>query len=79
MLPILLGTVQAASSTPQPLRIGVTGAFTGNSSPMGLSMREGIRLATEEINSQGGIGGRILQLVERDDAGQNERGIRIAH
>ncbi len=79
MLPFLLGTAQAASPAPPPLRIGVTGAFTGNSSPMGLSMRAGIRLATEEINSQGGIGGRMLQLVERDDASQNERGIRIAH
>jgi branched-chain amino acid transport system substrate-binding protein len=37
-------------AAPQPIRIGVPGAFTGGSAPMGLSMRNGIRLAAAEIN-----------------------------
>ena len=37
-------------------------------SPMGLSMRDGVRLAAEEINNGGGLlSGRKVQLVERDD------------
>lgn len=61
-----------------PIRIGVPGAYSGGSSPMGLSMRNGIRLATAEINRTGGLLGRPVQLVERDDGGVPARGVRVA-
>ena len=61
-----------------PIKIGVDGPFTGGSSSMGVSMRDGVRLAVEEINQSGGVLGRKLQLVERDDEGKNERGVQIA-
>ena len=60
------------------IKIGVDGPFTGGSSSMGVSMRDGVRLATEEINKTGGVLGRKLQLVERDDEAKNERGVQIA-
>jgi branched-chain amino acid transport system substrate-binding protein len=60
------------------IKIGVNGPFTGGSSSMGVSMRDGVRLATEEINKAGGVLGRKLQLVERDDEAKNERGVQIA-
>ena len=37
---------------------GRLGPFTGGSSPMGVSMRDGIRLAAAEINASGGVLGR---------------------
>ncbi len=61
-----------------PIKIGVDGPFTGGSSSMGVSMRDGVRLATDEINKAGGVLGRKLQLVERDDEAKNERGVQIA-
>lgn len=61
-----------------PIRIGVSGPFTGGSSPMGESMRNGIRLAVDEINQIGGINGRKVELVERDDEAKNELGAKIA-
>ena len=61
-----------------PIKIGVTGPFTGGSSSMGVSMRDGVRLAVEEINKSGGVLGRQLQVVERDDEAKNERGVQIA-
>ncbi len=61
-----------------PIKIGVAGPFTGGSSSMGVSMRDGVRLATEEINKSGGVLGRQLQLIERDDEAKNERGVQIA-
>lgn len=67
----------ALAGAVEPIRIGVPGAFTGGSSPMGLSMRNGIRLATQEINAAGGVLGRPLQLVERDDGGNPLRGRRV--
>jgi branched-chain amino acid transport system substrate-binding protein len=61
-----------------PIRIGVSGPFTGGSSSMGVSMRDGVRLAVEEINAAGGVLGRPIQLIERDDEAKNERGVQIA-
>jgi len=61
-----------------PIKIGVNGPFTGGSSSMGVSMRDGVRLAIEEINKSGGVLGRQLVAVERDDEAKNERGVQIA-
>jgi branched-chain amino acid transport system substrate-binding protein len=62
----------------EPIRIGVSGPFTGGSAPMGVSMRDGVRLAAAEINAKGGVLGRKIELVERDDEAKNERGVQIA-
>ncbi len=62
----------------EPIKIGVSGPFTGGSSSMGVSMRDGVRLAADEINKAGGVLGRQIQLVERDDEAKNERGVQIA-
>lgn len=59
------------------IKIGVYSPFTGGSSPMGLSMRDGVRLAAEEINAAGGVLGRKIELVERDDQATNERGAQV--
>jgi branched-chain amino acid transport system substrate-binding protein len=61
-----------------PIKIGVDGPFTGGSSSMGVSMRDGVRLAVDEINKSGGVLGRPIQLIERDDEARNERGVQIA-
>lgn len=60
-----------------PIRVGVSGPFSGPSAPMGLSMRDGIRIAAAEINAGGGLLGRRVELVERDDEASNELGAQI--
>ncbi|HEX7649445.1 MAG TPA: ABC transporter substrate-binding protein [Noviherbaspirillum sp.] len=75
---LLCSTAHAAPIDEQPIRIGVSGPFSGGSSPMGESMRNGIRLAVEEINSIGGVDGRKIELLERDDQANPEVGARIA-
>ena len=69
-----LGLAHAAD----PIKIGVAGPFTGGSSSMGVSMRDGVRMAADEINKAGSVLGRQLLLVERDDEAKNERGVQIA-
>ena len=61
-----------------PIKVGVSGPFTGGSSSMGVSMRDGVRMATDEINKAGGVLGRQILLIERDDEAKNERGVQIA-
>jgi branched-chain amino acid transport system substrate-binding protein len=77
-LAIALAGLNGLSLAADPIKIGVAGPFTGGSSSMGVSMRDGVRLATEEINKAGGVLGRQLLLVERDDEAKNERGVQIA-
>ena len=59
------------------IKVGVYGPFTGGSSPMGASMRDGVRLATDEINAKGGVLGKKIVLVERDDQATPERGAQV--
>lgn len=69
-------SVYAANDT---IRIGVSCPMTGGSADMGLSVRNGIRLAVDEINSwAGGVVGKKIELVERDDQGNPEVGKKIA-
>jgi branched-chain amino acid transport system substrate-binding protein len=60
------------------IKIGLQGPLTGGSSPMGVSMRDGAKLAVSEINAKGGVLGRKLEMIERDDEAKNERGVQIA-
>ncbi|MBC3870473.1 ABC transporter substrate-binding protein [Undibacterium oligocarboniphilum] len=62
----------------EPIKIGVSGPLTGGSAPMGVSMRDGVKIAVSEINAKGGVLGRQLQLVERDDEAKNERGVQVS-
>lgn len=68
----------ATGMAAETIKIGVSGPFTGGSSSMGVSMRDGVKLAVAEINKAGGVMGRQLELVERDDEAKNERGVQIA-
>jgi branched-chain amino acid transport system substrate-binding protein len=73
-----LATAGTLALAADPIKIGVDGPFTGGSSSMGVSMRDGVRLAIDEINKAGGVLGRQLVAVERDDEAKNERGVQIA-
>jgi len=75
---VALACTAATAFAADPIKIGVDGPFTGGSSSMGVSMRDGVRLAVDEINKSGGVLGRQIQLVERDDEAKNERGAQIA-
>ena len=74
-----LGVFMAGATVAQePIKIGLSGPFTGGSSSMGVSMRDGVKLAVEEINKKGGVMGRPIQLIERDDEAKNEVGVQVA-
>ena len=64
------------------VKIALTGPFSGGSAPMGVSTRDGAKLAIAEINAAGGIqvGAKKMkiEIIERDDEAKNERGALIA-
>ena len=55
---------------------GQSAALTGPAQELGLKMRLGIEAAFSEVNGQGGVAGRQLQLVSLDDAYEPEVAIR---
>jgi branched-chain amino acid transport system substrate-binding protein len=64
-----------AAADSGPIRIGVAGSF---SDPIGLPMKLAAELAAEEINATGGINGRRLELVSRDDYADPDSAVFVA-
>jgi len=56
-----------AGVTGDRILFGQAAAFTGAAGLLGSGLRSGIQAAFAEINGQGGIGGRKLELVTADD------------
>ena len=51
----------------QDVKIGYAGALTGPASFTGLDIKRGAELAVDEINAHGGVKGKTLVLIARDD------------
>ena len=78
LVAVAIASWSLSSIAAEPIKIGVSGPFTGGSAPMGVSMRDGVKVAIKEINEKGGVLGRQLEAVERDDEAKNERGVQVA-
>jgi branched-chain amino acid transport system substrate-binding protein len=67
-----------APDSVKPIRIGAIFPLTGGSSDMGNSALVGAKVAVDEINSAGGLLGRPLELVIRDDKADPNTGLKAA-
>jgi branched-chain amino acid transport system substrate-binding protein len=72
---LLTGSVASAA---EPLVIGEINPLTGLLALQGTSVHQGVALAVEEQNARGGIEGRSLALLSRDDQGRPERALAAA-
>ena len=70
----LAGGVPGAAAA-DPIKIGLSAAFSGPNASAGEALQRGAELAMEEINAAGGVGGRQLVLVTRDNEHKLERGV----
>lgn len=64
---VLLSLVAMSCSNDQPIRVGFSGQLTGSKADLGVQGRNGAALAVEDINAAGGINGRKLELLAKDD------------
>jgi len=59
--------------TANRILFGQAAAMSGPSSALGLKMRQGILAAFAEVNAKGGVHGRKLELISRDDGYDPDR------
>ncbi|HBD07374.1 MAG TPA: ABC transporter substrate-binding protein [Syntrophobacteraceae bacterium] len=57
-------------SPPEPVRIGFVGGTSGRTADLGVSGHDAVQLAVEQCNEAGGVTGRRVQLIVKDDEQQ---------
>ncbi|WP_213975835.1 ABC transporter substrate-binding protein [Tepidanaerobacter acetatoxydans] len=54
----------------ETIKIGTIGPLTGNIATYGLSTKNGVEIAVEEFNQNGGINGKPIKLISEDTRGE---------
>tara|TARA_E500000305_G_scaffold98093_1_gene89473 strand:+ start:2105 stop:3208 length:1104 start_codon:yes stop_codon:yes gene_type:complete len=67
-----------ACGEPEVIRLGFIGGLEGRASDIGIASRNAVQMAVDEKNEAGGINGRQIQLLVRDDHGSSEGGAEAA-
>jgi branched-chain amino acid transport system substrate-binding protein len=69
---LLTGCEGEPDPSKQPLRLGVIVEATGPYASLGVAGRNGMQLAVEQANANGGINGRQVELLYRNDVSSAE-------
>ena len=75
--PAAAATAPATPAAAAPIRIGEINSYS-SAPQFALPYRNGWQLALEEINRAGGIDGRLLEVLARDDGGDRSQAIVLA-
>src|SRR5882724_666579 len=67
---LLLTALAAPVAAQAPIKIGEVNSFSGIGAPFTGPYRQAVEMAVEEVNAKGGVLGRRLEVVFRDDKGQ---------
>jgi len=74
----LITTFAMTATAAETIKIGVNVPLTGFAASDGTSALNGAKLAVEQINSAGGINGKLLELVIYDDQASPKQSVPIA-
>lgn len=72
---IFLLTLSSISLSGTPIYIGLDADMSAVAKEGGLAIKRGALIAIDEINNNGGVLGRPLQLIEKDHRGNPARGV----
>jgi branched-chain amino acid transport system substrate-binding protein len=67
-----------APAAAQPIKVGDINSYSGIGAPFTGPYKAGVEMAVEEINAKGGVLGRKLEVVFRDDKGQPAEAVKHA-
>jgi len=70
--------VGSANSAEEPYKIGMLHSFAGYLSNMGITSRDGLMLAVDEINKRGGVNGRQIKVIVENDESDPAKGVPAA-
>jgi branched-chain amino acid transport system substrate-binding protein len=73
-----IGITGCAKKDNNTIKIGVAGVMTGPDGAIGGAMINGTQIAIEEWNAKGGVLGKKIQGVVRDDEGRPEKAVSVA-
>jgi branched-chain amino acid transport system substrate-binding protein len=71
----LLVLLSASAAHAQTIKIGLVTALSGQSARAGEAITRGLQVAIDEINAKGGVLGRKLELLRRDDESTPAKGV----
>ncbi len=74
----LTSTFAVTATAAETIKIGINVPLTGFAASDGTSALNGAKLATEQVNSAGGINGKQLELVVYDDQASPKQSVPIA-
>lgn len=77
LLLLILSSLVGGCKESGPIKIGFVGGLSGKAADLGVAGRNGVQLALEQCNAAGGIGGRPLELVAKDDGQDPEISRRV--
>lgn len=69
------GGGSSANSSGGPIRLGMIESFGGILAPNGLAQVNGINFFIDQVNAKGGLHGRKLEIVKRDDNSDPATGV----
>ena len=74
---LAMGATVAVGVQAAEIRIGAAEAVSGPAGQYGVSIRNGLQLAVDEINAAGGVKGNKLTLLVEDEQGKKEQAIDV--
>jgi branched-chain amino acid transport system substrate-binding protein len=73
-----LAMIHGAQAVEPPIKVGLVAALSGQSAKSGEALTRGLSMAINEVNARGGVLGRQLELVRRDDESNPSKGMLAA-
>ena len=78
LIALAAGLLVAGGAFAQDIKIGLVAALTGQSAQSGEAITRGLTIAIDELNAKGGILGKKVVLVRRDDESSPPKGLAAA-
>lgn len=77
MVCVVLSIFLSSCKNNDPICIGFSNELSGSNSALGVEAMYGATMAIDKINESGGVNGRMIELIIRDDKGDVETAIEV--
>ena len=75
---VLLSAAFVPAQAQETIKFGLVAALSGQSAQSGQAIIRGLSIAIDEINAKGGLNGKKVELITRDDESNPAKGVLAA-